>query len=165
MTLLFEAARAGNLEMVERLVRAAPWMINVEVGRMTPLSVATITVGARYVAIARVLLAHGADPFFRDAHTRQTLMHAAAVGNVELIPDLAARGLDINDRVNDAHVTPLELAVLNVFAHDNIEPLIRHGGRAARRPDSLVSYMAAGTYLQNYLFFLCLYRKNRLVLV
>ena len=76
--------------------------------QVTPLHSA---VAANHLAIARALLAHGADPNARQAERGGTPLHeAAAIGSIELARLLVEYHADLNVRTEDGK-TPLAFAL------------------------------------------------------
>lgn len=100
----------GHRDTVEALL-AAGADVNAtsrESMKVTPLQSAA---AAREVAIARVLIAHGANVNARDGESKFTPLHeAAATGQIDLATLLLDQGADVNARMSDGK-TPLGFAL------------------------------------------------------
>jgi ankyrin repeat protein len=120
-TPLLRAARAADLEAIERLVAGDALLDLPQRDGITPL-MAAVGAGASSVdtrgkfrteldaaATAGALLDAGAGVDVRDARGRTALHYAAAIGYTEAVALLAARGADLTAKDADG-VTPLDAA-------------------------------------------------------
>ena len=109
---LFEAAAAGEIERVERLLAAAPAEINsYSADGWTPLHLAAFFGHSK---ITELLLAHGAEVAARSRNANgNTPLHAALAGNHKFVAGLlmgAGADVDANDA---AGWRPLHIAAAN----------------------------------------------------
>jgi hypothetical protein len=100
----------GDLEMVEVLLECG---VDVNAtgsaGGYTPLGY-VVNAGRRNEArIARLLIAHGADPNTRDWNGSTPLRHASARGNIEIVRLLIEHGANVEVK-DDSGKTPLDVA-------------------------------------------------------
>ena len=126
-TALHEAADRGHAELVEFLLnQGMKTDTRCDLGG-TPLhntANGCFTNETRYVAVVKVLLAHGADVNARR-HGNQTPLHRAAEwGRPQILRALLAAGADPNARDDDGK-TPLDLA--NVSDDRRLRPGVAAG--------------------------------------
>jgi ankyrin repeat protein len=120
-TPLLRAARAADVDAIERLVAAKALVDLPQRDGITPL-MAAVGAGAGSVdtrgkfrteldavATAEALLDAGAGIDVRDARGRTALHHAAAIGYTQAVTLLAARGADLTAQDADG-LTPLDAA-------------------------------------------------------
>jgi ankyrin repeat protein len=108
MTALHWAARNGNTEMADLLIRAkASQSAVTRIGNLTPLHLAAE--GGHGTVVAK-LLAAGANPTTITATGITALHYAALAGSAEAVSALLARGADVNAVEPEWGHTPLMLA-------------------------------------------------------
>lgn len=124
---IHDAARAGDLEQVQKLVVQGADVNAKAVRDETPLMLAAL---AGQGEIVNYLLQRGADIDARNASGMTTLHAAAYAGHTEIVSLLIAKGAAINDASNHFGVTPLHLA-----SEENrlgtVEELLKHGANVA----------------------------------
>jgi uncharacterized protein len=104
---LFEAAIAGEIAVVERLLAAGANIDGRDHDQATPLIAAAL---ASQAAIVKVLIAHGANVQARNAGGFTALHAAAYSGSTPIVEFLLDSGANIDDADNRAGVTPLLVA-------------------------------------------------------
>jgi uncharacterized protein len=122
---LFEAAAAGEIERVERLVRESPATVNhYSADGWTPLHLAAFFGHAK---IVELLLAHGADVTARSTNPNgNTPLHAALAANQKMAAGLLiGHGADLN-AADAGGWRPLHLAAANNNL-DSMRTLIAQG--------------------------------------
>ena len=133
---LFEAAAAGEIERVERLIAESPAGVNgYSADGWTPLHLAAFFGHAK---IVELLLAHGADVTARSKNPNaNTPLHAALAANQKLAAGLLiGRGADLN-ATDAGGWRPLHLAAANNNL-DSMRTLIAQGADVnARNKDGL----------------------------
>src|SRR5215471_14066977 len=109
---LFEAAAAGELERVERLVASDPSTVNTySADGWTPLHLAAFF---GHTKIAELLLAHDADVTARSRNANgNTPLHAALAGNHKMVAGLLIGGGADVDAFDAAGWRPIHLAAAN----------------------------------------------------
>lgn len=108
---MYQAARAGELETVRTLLKAAPASVNVtaDARGTTPLHIA---IAKGYPAVAQALVAGGADVKAVTVVGATPLHFAVMTGSAELATLLLAHGAEVN-AADINGVTPLQLAAWN----------------------------------------------------
>jgi len=126
---LLAAAREGEPELVEGLVKAgAP--VEARDGRgFTPLILATYH---GHLSTSRVLLAHGADPCAVDRRGNSALMGAAFKGHSEIVQLLLEHPCAV-DQANSLRQTAMMFARL--FGREEVAALLRNAGASETRVD------------------------------
>jgi ankyrin repeat protein len=104
---LFDAANAGDLPTVERLLTGGAAVNAPGRNGETPLIIAALN-GRQ--DIAALLLAHGADAQARNAGGFTPLHAAAYSGSAPIALLLLAKGAALQDTSNKAHASPLMVA-------------------------------------------------------
>lgn len=104
---IHDAARAGDLDRVQKLVVQGADVNAKAVRDETPLMLATL---AGHGEIVNYLLQRGADIDARNASGMTTLHAAAYAGHTEIVSLLIAKGADVNDAANVYKVSPLHVA-------------------------------------------------------
>jgi ankyrin repeat protein len=126
-TALGYAAASGRLDVIQLLLNHGA-TVHPETGVSTPLEDALL---AKQIAAVRLLLAHGADPNFHSHERRYAYTLSAAIENMpEVMPDLLARGADINA----GHGQPL-LTAIHAHRPDLVQELLRRGAKARFSPE------------------------------
>lgn len=124
---IHDAARAGDLERVQKLVVQGADVNEKAVRDETPLMLAAL---AGQGDIVNYLLQRGAGIDARNASGMTTLHAAAYAGNTEIVSLLIAKGAAVNDSSNHFGVTPLHLA-----SEENhlgtVEELLKHRANVA----------------------------------
>jgi len=104
---LYDAASAGNVGEVERLLAAGEIVDTREPDSATPLTAAAL---AGQAAIAETLIQHGADVMARNKGGFTPLHAAAWSGSPPVAVLLLEKGAALDDAANKAGVTPLLVA-------------------------------------------------------
>jgi hypothetical protein len=127
---LFDAAYAGNTDLVRRLVAEGVDVNWRNAGGWTPLMIAA---AERHLDTVNVLLDAKADPNQRNAYGRTALMFASRYGKVKIVERLLAAGADPNIVPTDATgITALgaaaiegHVAVIQLLLDKGADPSIR----------------------------------------
>ena len=124
---IHDAARAGDLGSLQKLVVQGADVNERAVRDETPLMLATL---AGHGEVVNYLLQRGADIGARNASGMTTLHAAAYGGHTDIVSLLIAKGAVVNDSSNLFGVTPLHLA-----SEENrpgtVEELLKHGANVA----------------------------------
>lgn len=104
---IHDAARAGDLERVQKLVVQGADVNEKAVRDETALMLAAL---AGQGEIVNYLLQRGANIDARNASGMTTLHAAAYAGQTEIVSLLIAKGADVNDAANVYKVSPLHVA-------------------------------------------------------
>lgn len=123
---LHAAARAGNVQLVQLLLRAGA---NIEEpDHVTGLTPVLTAVGARSTEVAELLLKAGADITKKDKNNRG-LLHTAAASGMRAYIDLALKSAQLRADINrrDALGTPPLHLALHSTRTDCIAPLVAAG--------------------------------------
>lgn len=122
---LLEAAKAGDLEIVKKLVTAHTGIVNcrdVDGRQSTPLHFAA---GYNRVSVVEYLLQYGADVHAKDKGGLVPLHNACSYGHYEVADLLVRHGASVN--VSDLwKFTPLHEATAK-GKHDIVKLLLKHG--------------------------------------
>ncbi|KAG8281330.1 Poly [ADP-ribose] polymerase tankyrase-2 [Homalodisca vitripennis] len=128
---LLEAAKAGDLEQVQRLLTAYPHIVNcrdLDGRHSTPLHFAA---GYNRVSVVEFLLAHGADVHSKDKGGLVPLHNACSYGHYEVTEMLVKNGANVN--VADLwKFTPLHEAAAK-GKYDIVRLLLQHGADANKK--------------------------------
>ena len=108
---LFDAAYAGNTELVRRIVAEGVDVNWRNAGGWTPLMIAA---AERHLDTVIVLVDAKADPNQRNAYGRTALMFASRYGQVRIVERLLAAGADPN-------IVPTDASGINALAAAAIE--------------------------------------------
>jgi ankyrin repeat protein len=106
-TAIHDAAKAGDLDQIQRLVIKGVDVNALAVRDETPLIIASLAGNGE---IVNYLLQRGANINARSASGMTSLHAAAYAGHSDIVSLLVAKGADINDASNHFVVTPLHLA-------------------------------------------------------
>lgn len=120
---LHDAARAGDLDRVQKLVVQGAEVNARAVKDETPLMLASL---AGQGDVVNYLLQRGADINARSVHGLTALHAAAYAGQTEIVSLLVAKGAEVNDASNRFNVSPLLLASDENHI-ETVRALLRHG--------------------------------------
>ena len=142
---LYDAAKAGDLEQVQRLLGQGMNIDSPGRNAETPLLVASLQ---GHTAVVDWLLAHNADTHARN-QGGFTPLHAAAYGGHRDIAELLiAKGADVNDKENRYRIAPL-LAAAEENHPDVVELLLAHGADPNSKEINGVNPLSRAIWRQN----------------
>ncbi len=122
---LHEAAKADEVQEVERLIQAGADVEALDEDGETPLTAAAL---AGKTAAVKLLVARGADIKRRNKGGFTALHAAAYTGHIQIVEFALDRGAGIDDQDNKAELTPLHAAAERDYL-DIVELLIERGAR------------------------------------
>jgi ankyrin repeat protein len=131
---VFEASAVGDAERLRDVLAGEPARANeFAADGFTPLGLASFFA---HPAVARLLLASGADPSqaARNATRVAPLHSAVAGGSVEIVRELLAHGADVHAR-QEGGFTPLHSAA-GEGRQEMVRLLLAHGADGAARSDA-----------------------------
>ena len=120
---LHDAARAGDLDRVQKLVVQGADVNGRAIKEETPLMHAAL---AGKGDVVNYLLQRGANIEARNQHGLTALHAAAYGGHTDIVTLLISKGLDVNEASNRFQVSPLSLASEENHV-ETVKELLRHG--------------------------------------
>lgn len=120
---IHDAAKSGDLDLIQRLVVEGVDVNEQAVRDETPLIIAALAGNGE---IVNYLLQRGADINARNASGLTALHAAAHAGETEIVSLLVAKGASVNDASNRFETTPLHLASEENHV-ETVRELLGHG--------------------------------------
>jgi ankyrin repeat protein len=138
---IHDAASAGDLERIQKLVVKGANVNAKAVRGETPLMIAALSGQGE---IVNYLLQRGADISARNS-SGMTALHAATYGGyTDIVLLLISKGADVNDAANRFGVTPLHLASEENHVETVIELLRHHADTGSKERNGYTPLSRAG---------------------